>query len=90
MPKFANYITIIIGAVFVILFILCLLEALFPRWCWKTFESWKATKEPSNAYFLQRRIAGIIGMVVIAAIALALTLVKAYASSPNFINFFIF
>ena len=75
MPKFVNCITIIIGVVFSILFIVCLLEALFPRWCWKTFESWKATKEPSNAYFLQRRIAGIIGMVVIAAIALAPALV---------------
>ena len=75
MPKFVNCITIIIDVVFIILFIVCLLEALFPRWYRKTFESWKATKEPSNAYFLQRRIAGIIGMVVIAAIALAPALV---------------
>ena len=75
MPKFVSVITVIIGIVFIILFIACLLEALFPRWCWKTFESWKATQEPSNAYFLRRRIAGIIGMVVIAAISLAPTLI---------------
>ena len=75
MPSFITCITIIIDIFFVILFIACLLEVLFLKWCWKTFESWRATKEPSKAYFLQRRIAGIIGMVIIAAIALAPTLI---------------
>ena len=75
MPKFVSFITVIIGIFFVVLFIACLLEALFPRWCWKTFESWKATQEPSDAYFLRRRIGGIVGMAVIAAIALAPALI---------------
>lgn len=68
-------ITIIIFAFYAFIFIACLLEALFPRWCCKIFESWKATKEPSKAYFIRMRIAGIIGMVVITAIALAPTLI---------------
>ena len=68
-------ITIIIFVFYAFIFIACLLEALFPKWCWKTFESWKATKEPSKAYFLRMRIAGIIGMVIITAIALAPTLI---------------
>lgn len=75
MPDGLSTFSVILSVIFALLFAACLIEALFPRWCWKTFESWKATKEPSNAYFLQRRIAGIIGMVVIAAIALAPTLV---------------
>ncbi len=64
-------ITIIIFAFYVVIFAACLLETLFPKWCWKTFESWKATKEPSKAYFFWKRVTRIIGMVIIAAIALA-------------------
>ncbi len=67
--------TFIVYAFYFIIFIACLLEALFPKWCWKTFESWKATKEPSKAYFLRNRVAGIIGMVIVTAIALAPTLI---------------
>lgn len=33
------------------IFTVCLVNALFPKWCWKVFESWKASKEPSKAYF---------------------------------------
>ena len=68
-------ITLIAPAFYAVIFIACLSEALFPKWCWKTFESWKATKEPSKAYFFRRRVAGIVGMVIIAAIALVPTLV---------------
>ncbi|AEY65586.1 DUF6199 family natural product biosynthesis protein [Clostridium sp. BNL1100] len=38
---------IIIGLIFTI----GLLNVICPKLLWKTFESWKATKEPSNAYF---------------------------------------
>lgn len=75
MPVFLNTLTIIVFIFFATIFVACLLEALFPKWCWKTFESWKATKEPSEAYFLRNRVAGISGMVIITAIALAPTLI---------------
>ena len=68
-------ISIILFAFFVILFVACLLEALFPRWCWKTFESWKATKEPTKEYFLKKRMSAIIIMVIILVIALAPALI---------------
>lgn len=71
MPIFVNVLTIIIFVFYAIIFVGCLLEALFPKWCWKAFESWKAKKEPSEAYFLRNRVAGIIGMIIITAIALA-------------------
>lgn len=70
-----NVITIVIFAFLSFLFVSCLLEALFPKWCWKTFESWKAAKEPSKVYFLRKRVSGVIGMIVVAAIALAPTLI---------------
>ena len=68
-------VTIIVFVFYAIIFVGCLLEALFPKWCWRTFESWKATKEPSEAYFLRNRVVGIIGMIIITAIALAPTLI---------------
>ena len=75
MPKFMNVVTIIVFAFYSFIFAACLLQALFPKWCWKTFESWKATEEPSKAYFLMKRVTAIIGMVIIIAIALAPTLI---------------
>ena len=42
-----------------------LLNAFFPRKMWKTFESWKATKEPTDAYFMSRRISGILAVIMV-------------------------
>ncbi len=75
MPVPVKAVTIIAFVFYFVIFVACLLEALFPKWCWKTFESWKATKEPSKAYFLRKRVAAIVGMVIITAIALAPTLI---------------
>lgn len=66
---------IIVFVFYSIIFSACLLEVLFPKWCWKTFVSWKATKEPSKAYFLGKRVAGIIMMLIIIAITSAPTLI---------------
>lgn len=51
---------IIIG----IIFISGLINAINPRFFWEKFESWKAKKEPSQTYFMVRRISGVIAMVV--------------------------
>lgn len=55
---------------FAAIFTVCLVNALFPKWCWKIFESWKASKEPSKTYFLRQRLEGIAGMIIIAALVL--------------------
>lgn len=75
MPAPVKAVSIIAYVLFSIIFAACLLEALFPKWCWKTFESWRAKKEPSKAYFLRMRVAGIVGMVIIAAVAFAPALI---------------
>ncbi len=67
--------TIFAYMIYLIIFVACLLQGLFPKWCWKVFESWKATKEPTKSYFLKKRIMAIIGLVIIIAIALAPTLI---------------
>ena len=72
---FLNAVTVIVFVFCAVVFAAGLVEALFPKWCWKTFESWKAVKEPSKAYFLRRRIEGIIGMVIASAIMLGPTLI---------------
>lgn len=54
-------------------------QCYFAKWFWKTFESWKATKEPTKAYFITKRISGIIIMLVIAVIALAPTLIAYFS-----------
>ncbi|EGD46598.1 hypothetical protein Cpap_0979 [Ruminiclostridium papyrosolvens DSM 2782] len=56
----------IIGLIFTI----ALLNVICPKLMWKTFESWKATKEPSNAYFISRRIIGVIIIAVLLAMSL--------------------
>jgi len=53
-----------------LIFFIGLLNAVNPRMIWKVFESWKATKEPSNTYFIIRRIFGIVAMLVVASIIL--------------------
>jgi hypothetical protein len=52
------------------IFIYGLLNAINPRILWKTFESWKATKEPSNTFFLLRRISGVVSMIVVIVVIL--------------------
>lgn len=72
---FVNAVTVIMFVFCAVVFAAGLAEALFPKWCWKTFESWKAVKEPTKAYFLRMRIEGIIGMVIASAIMLGPTLI---------------
>jgi hypothetical protein len=67
MPK---WITIIPMIILVLIFLQGLLNAINPKLLWKIFESWKATKEPPNSYFLSRRIFGIVSMLIVVAIFL--------------------
>jgi len=53
-----------------LIFIIGLINAINPKRMWNKFESWKATKEPSNVFFLGRRISGIIVMFLITGVAL--------------------
>lgn len=61
-------ILIIVYVFLAVLFAAGLINAAAPRWCWKTFESWKAVSEPSKAYFITRRIIGIIQMLAVVLI----------------------
>lgn len=63
-------INIIVLIFLVLIFAIGLLNAIFPKKIWKIFASWKATKEPSDAYFLVQRIAGIIVMIIVIALVL--------------------
>lgn len=79
MPGHMNAWTVIVFLFEFAIFATCLLWTLFPKWYWKTFQSWKATKEPSKAYFLMMRIEGIIGMLIITAIAAAPALIAHFS-----------
>jgi uncharacterized membrane protein len=51
----------ILGTLFFVLWIgIALLNAVNPYFAWRITESWKATKEPTQSYFLLRRIMGLI------------------------------
>lgn len=67
MPKGVTIIPMIILG---IIFLQGLLNAISPKLLWNIFESWKASKEPTSAYFLLRRIFGIISMLIVVAICL--------------------
>ena len=79
MPKGMNIFLTVVYIFYIIIFAIGLVEAIAPKWVWKTFESWKATKEPTKAYFITKRISGIIIMIVIAVIALAPTLIAYFS-----------
>ena len=79
MPKGMNIFSTVVYIFYIIIFAIGLVEAIAPKWFWKTFESWKATKEPTKAYFITKRISGIIIMIVIAVIALAPTLIAYFS-----------
>ena len=79
MPKGMNIFSTVVYIFYIIIFAIGLVEAIAPKWVWKTFESWKATKEPTKAYFITKRISGIIIMIVIAVIALAPTLIAYFS-----------
>jgi len=76
-PAGVTILSVVVSGFFTVIFVLCLVNAVAPKWCWRTFESWKANKEPTEAYFLSRRISSIIFMIIIAAIALAPSLIAA-------------
>jgi len=62
MPKGITIIPMIFLGV---IFTTGLLNVIFPKKMWETFESWKATREPTNAFFMSRRIAGIVVIVIV-------------------------
>ena len=66
---------VIIYIIYAIIFGVCLINIIAPKWYWRTFEKWKAKEEPSKMFFVARRIEGIIGLIIITAIALAPTII---------------
>jgi ABC-type multidrug transport system fused ATPase/permease subunit len=67
MPKvFPIFSMIIIGFIFVS----GLLNAIYPKKMWEIFEGWKAAREPSKTFFVLRRIAGILAMLIVFAMFL--------------------
>ncbi len=70
MPEFVTTITKIIIIVLGLVFIYGLLTAIIPKFMWETFESWKATKEPPKTFFITRRIAGLVIMLIVISIFL--------------------
>lgn len=59
-----------IAIFFIVALILLLISAINPRYMWKKFESWKSTSEPSDAFFMSRRITSIIGIIILLLILL--------------------
>ena len=74
MPKGISIFSKVFYIFYIIIFVIGLINAIAPKWYWKTFESWKATKEPTKGYFITKRISGIIIMIISAVIALSPTL----------------
>lgn len=67
MPR---WITIIPEVILGVIFLQGLINAVNPKFLWRIFEGWKAVQEPTNSYFLSRRLVGIVSMLIIAALFL--------------------
>lgn len=71
MPKLLEIIIIIVAvSALIVLFI----NAINPKFLWKKFESWKATSEPTKAYFITRRLTSIIGIIILLVFLLGPTM----------------
>ena len=75
MSKGMSIFSNIVYIFYIIIFASGLVNAIAPKWFRKTFESWKATKEPPPPYFITKRISGIIIMIAIVVIVLAPTII---------------
>ncbi len=54
------------SAIMLMITAISVMNIINPKWFWKVFESWRATKEPSPAYFVVRRVfAAFILLIVI-------------------------
>ena len=58
MPKGMSIFSKVFYIFYIIIFVIGLINAIAPKWYWKTFKSWKATKEPTKGYFITNRILG--------------------------------
>ncbi len=61
---------IFVLVMYLLIFLVGLINLINPRWMWNKFESWKAVKEPSKAFFVLRRISGLVIMLIITSIAM--------------------
>lgn len=59
-----NLLQIVIYVILASSFIAGLINAVFPRFLWEKFESWKAKQQPSKAFFFSRRIKGLLTMLM--------------------------
>lgn len=66
--------SIFASLLYLIIFSICLINIIKPRLLWEKFEKWKAKKEPSNEFFLARRIGSSIALVIITALMLVPTI----------------
>ena len=64
------FIEILITVLLIVALVTLLINAINPRYMWKKLESWRATSEPSDTYFLLQRITSIIGVTILLVILL--------------------
>ena len=85
MPKGMNIFSTVVYIFYIIIFAIGLVKAIAPKFIPRSIITIphtapdKATKEPTKAYFITKRISGIIIMIVIAVIALAPTLIAYFS-----------
>lgn len=68
------FLLVLVGVIYVFIFVVCLINIINPRYLWETFESWKAKSEPMDAYFKTRRIGSIIALLLITLIMIGPTI----------------
>ena len=67
MPRWIDVISFVLLGV---IFFNGLLNLINPKMMWKTFEGWKATGEPSNTFFIMRRIGGAAAVLAVVCLLL--------------------
>lgn len=54
--------------VFLVLWVaMALANIIAPRWIWRVTESWRGVREPAPAYFVIRRVVGVVMLLVAGA-----------------------
>lgn len=59
-----NVINIFTTLFFLVWIAIAMSNAINPRFMWKITDSWKATKEPPDSYFMIRRVGGAVFSII--------------------------
>ncbi len=61
----AQNISLFFYIIYAIMLVVSITNIINPKWTWRTFKSWHARREPTEAYFMISRIMSLITILLV-------------------------